>query len=67
MPGNDTSVELQDLGLQRSQLNTESSQTRAGDLGEPVVGCIGSDLQQLLDAPAPDGGNNPELDRRGSS
>ena len=33
----------------------------AGHLGEAVVGCIGDDFQQLLDIPAPDGGDNTEL------
>jgi hypothetical protein len=57
MPGDDASVELQDLSLQCPQLTAESSKTRTGDLGEPVVGCIGDDFQQLLDTPAPDRGD----------
>src|SRR5262249_29029424 len=60
MPGNDASVELQDLGLQRPQLTAESRNTRTGHLGEPAVGWIGDDLQQLLDTPASDSGDDPE-------
>jgi len=66
MPGDDASVELQDLGLQCTQLTAESSKTRAGDPGEPVIGCIGDDFQQLLDTPAPDRGDNPELGQIGA-
>ena len=61
MPGHAASVELQYLGLQCPQLTAESSKTCAGHLGEPVVGWIGDDFQQLLDTPAPDRGDNPEL------
>jgi len=49
MPGDEASVELQYLGLQCPQLTAECSHTRAGYLGEPVVGCIGDDFQQALD------------------
>jgi hypothetical protein len=42
-------------------LTTESSKTCAGHLWKPAVSCIGDDFQQLLDTPAPDGGDNPEL------
>ena len=35
MPGDDTSVELQDLGLQGSQLTAECSKTRASHIREP--------------------------------
>jgi hypothetical protein len=66
MPGKDASVELQYLGLQRAQLAAESSKTRAGQLWEPAVGWIGNDFQQLLDTPAPDGGDNPELGKIGA-
>lgn len=58
MPGDDASVELQDLSLQCPQLTAESTRS---DLGDPGVGCIGDDFQQLLDTPAPDRGDNPEL------
>ena len=61
MPRDDASVELQDFGLQCTQLAAEGSKTRASQLWEPAVGCIGDDFQQLLDTPAPDRGNNPEL------
>lgn len=65
MPGDEASVELQDLGLQCPQLTAESSKTRTGHLGEPVVGPVGDDLQQLL-TPAPDRGDNPELGEIGA-
>jgi hypothetical protein len=48
-------------------LTGESSKTRTGHLGEPVVGCIGDDFQQLLDTPASDGGYNPELGKLGAN
>ena len=67
MPGDDASVELQDLGLQCAQLTAESSKTRTRQLREPVVGFIGDDFQQLLDTPATDRGDNPELGEIGGS
>ncbi len=66
MPGDDASVELQDLCLQCPQLTAESRKTRTGHLWEPPVSCIGDDFQQLLDTPAPDRGNNPELSKIGA-
>ena len=66
MPGHDASVELQYLGLQHAQLAAESSKACAGPLWEPPVGCIGDDFQQLLDAPASDRGDNPELGEVGA-
>ena len=66
MPGDDASVELQDLGLQCPQLTAESSKTRTGYLGKPVVGFIGDDFQQLFDTPAPDRGDNSELGKIGA-
>ena len=66
MPGDDASVELQDLGLQGPQLAAESRKTRAGHLREPAVGYVGDDFQQLLDTPAPDGSDNPELGQIGA-
>src|SRR4029434_4823546 len=66
MPGDDASVELQDLGLQCPQLTAESSKTRAGHIREPAVGSIGNDLQQMLDTPAPNRSNDPELGQIGA-
>ena len=66
MLGDDASVELQDLGLQCAQLTAKSSKTRTGHLGQPVVGFIGDDFQQLFDTPAPDRGDNPELGEIGA-
>jgi hypothetical protein len=66
MAANDASVELQDLGLQCPQLTAESSKTCAGHLGEPAVGWIGDHFQQLLDTPASDRGDNPELGKIGA-
>ena len=66
MPSNDASVELQYLGLQHAQLAAESGKAGAGHLWEPEVRCIRNDFQQLLDAPAPDGGDNPELGKIGA-
>src|SRR5215471_10655608 len=66
MPGDDASVELQDLGLQCPQLTAKSSKTSAGHFRQPVLGPIGDDLQQLLDTPASDRGDNPELGKIGT-
>ena len=66
MPGDDASVELQDLGLHCSQLTAESSKTRAGHIRQPAVGWIGNDFQQVLDTPAPEGSNDPELGQIGA-
>ena len=66
MPGDDAPVELQDLDFQCLQLTAESSKTRTGHLREPAVGCIGDDFQQLLDTPASDRGDNPELGKIGA-
>ena len=33
---------------------------------KPALGWIGDDFQQLLDTPAPDGGDNPELGKVGA-
>ena len=61
MPGDDAAVEIQNLSLQCTQLTAESCKTRTGHLGEPAVGWIGDDFQQLLDTPAPDRRDDPEL------
>ena len=66
MPGDDAPIELQYLSLQCPQLTAESSETRAGHFRKPAVGCISDDFQQLLDAPAPDGGDDPELGQIGA-
>ena len=66
MPGDDASVELEDLGVQCAQLTAKSSKTRTGHLGEPAVGFIGDDFQQLLDTPATEGRNDPELGEIGA-
>src|SRR5271169_6136560 len=54
MPGVDHPVELQNLCLQYPQLDTESRQTRAGNLGQPLVICVRDDAKQLLDTVAAD-------------
>src|SRR6516162_9512540 len=66
MPGHDAAVELQDLGLQGPQLTAESNKAHAGQFRELVVVCIGDDFQQMLDTPAPDRGDDPELDKIGA-
>jgi hypothetical protein len=47
-------------------LTAESSKTRTGHLWEPAVSGIGDNFQQLLDTPAPDRGDNPELGKIGA-
>jgi hypothetical protein len=61
MPDDDAPVELRDLGLQHTQLTAESSRTRTGHVGEPALGFIGDDFQQLFDTPAADRSDNPEI------
>ena len=53
------------LSLQCPQFTAESSETSAGYLGA-AVGSLGDDFQQLLDTPATNGGNNPELGEIGA-
>jgi len=48
------------------QLTPESGKTRTGHLGEPVVGPISDDFQQLLDTPASDRSDDPELGKIGA-
>jgi hypothetical protein len=68
MPGDDASIELQDLSLQYPQLTAKSSKTSAGHFREPAVSWIGDDFQQLLDTSALDRGQrSPRPDRRGLS
>ena len=43
-----------------------ASKTRTGHFWQPAVGCIDDDLQQLLDTPAPDRGDDPELGKIGA-
>src|SRR6516225_12095612 len=66
MPGHDAAVELQDLGLQGPQLTAESNKAHAGQFRELVVVCIGDDFQQMLNTPAPDRGDDPELGKIGA-
>src|SRR5262245_40777174 len=54
------------LGLQCPQLTAESSKARACHFQEPPIGCISDDFQKLLDTPAPDGGDDPELGKIGA-
>jgi hypothetical protein len=61
VPCDDAPVELKDLSLQCLQPTAESSKACACHFRELAVGGIRDDFQQLLDAPSPDGGNDPEL------
>ena len=64
MPSHDHTIELQveDLCLQHLQLGAESGDTGAGNLGQPLVTCIGSDAEQLLDTIAgSDRRDDPDL------
>ena len=44
---------------QHPQLGAESSNTGAGNVGQPLIACIGSDLEQLFDTIASDRRNDP--------
>jgi hypothetical protein len=61
MPSDDAAIKRQYLGLQYPQLTAQSSKAHPGYFRKPVVVCIGDDFQQLVDAPAPNGGNDLEL------
>ena len=61
MPSPDHTIELQDLCFQRPQLGTESGNTRTGNLGQPLIICIGSNPEQLLDTLASDRRDDPKL------
>ena len=61
MPSPDHTIELQDLCLQRPQLGTESGNTRTGNLGQPLIICIGSNPEQLLDTLVSDRRDDPKL------
>jgi hypothetical protein len=54
-------IEGQDLGFQRQQLSAKSSHAGPCYLGEPGVVGVDDDFEHLLDAPAPDGCDDPEL------
>ena len=60
MPSHDPAVQLQNLSLQHPQLDAESSDTGARDLGQPAG--IGNDPEQLIDTVASDRGD--DSDRR---
>jgi hypothetical protein len=47
MPSHDPAVQLQNLSLQHPQLDAESSDTGARDLGQPFVAGIGNDPEQF--------------------
>ena len=52
VPSPDHTIELQDLCLQHPQLAAESDDTRTGNLGQPLIICIGGNPEQLLDTMA---------------
>ena len=66
MPGHDHTVELQDLSLQCLQVGAERTDTGAGNLGQPLIICIGGDTEQLLDTIASDRRDDPELGKMGA-
>ena len=61
VPSPDHTIELQNLCLQHPQLGTESGNTRTGNLGQPLIICIGSNPEQLLDTLASDRRDDPKL------
>jgi hypothetical protein len=65
MPRHDLAVELQDLLLEPAKLTPEGCETCAGDLRNSPVPWIGADVEQLLDTPASDRRDNPELGKMG--
>jgi hypothetical protein len=66
VPGRDHSIKVQDLRLQHPQLGAKSSHARAGNLGQPLIAGIGDDMEQLLDAVAPDRRHDAELGEMGT-
>jgi len=47
-------------------IDCPEQQDTHGPLGEPIVGFISDDFQQLLDTSAADRGDNPELGKIGA-
>ncbi len=61
MLGRDQPVELQNLLLEPAQLSSESCETCASYRRNSIVSWIGNDMEQFLNALAPDRCNDPEL------
>jgi hypothetical protein len=61
VPGGDAAIELQDLCLERLQLNVESADARAGHLRDLGGIAFDDECEQLFDATAPDRRDDPEL------
>jgi len=61
MPSHDALVEFEDLRLQHPQLCTESGQTLARDLRHAIILRISHNIEQLLNAVAPDRRHDAKL------
>jgi hypothetical protein len=63
VPGHDQTVRLKNLRFEHLQLGPKSGKTRTCRLGHSFVAPIGSDIEQCLDAAAPDWRDDPELSK----
>jgi hypothetical protein len=66
VPGQDPTVELQDLRLQGPQLRAKGGETRPCDLGHALVTRIRDDIEQLFNSLASHRGYDPELGQMGA-
>ena len=66
MPSRDQPIGFQNLLLEPAQLCAEYCETRASYRRNPTVGWIGDDMEQFLDALAPDRRNDSELGKMGT-
>ena len=66
MPGRNHSVEVQNLRFEHPQLGAERPKARARKLGQPFVIGIGDDIEQFLDAIAPDRRDDAKLGKMGA-
>ena len=66
MPGRDQPVELQYLLLKPVQLSSECCETSASYRRNPIIGRIGDDMEQFLDALASDRRDDPKLGKMGA-
>ena len=61
VPVHDHPIKLQNLLFQAEELTAERDKTCARNCRHPFLGWVGNNMQQLLDALAPDRRNNAEL------
>ena len=61
MPSIDLPIELENLSLELAEQRAQRLQTFAGEIGNAIILGIGDCVEQVLDAVAPDRGDDTEL------